>query len=221
VRVCFVSNEFPPHPGGIARSACRITDGLAASGVDIHVFVPVIRKPVRTFDCRTERRSSGVHIHWVSTDDDAFLHLSQVLSSYDRQLSFDVFHGFTIHLAYPCLSVAGTRPVIASFRGIDAIQILVRPYAFFAAEILRRARWVTAVSNSALSGAQRLTDITGRCSFIPNAIDCSEFRDWAVNSTNRGVVGTVCMFRRKKDIPTLIRAYGFLPQSSAKATPGW
>jgi glycosyltransferase involved in cell wall biosynthesis len=210
MRICFVTSEFPPHPGGIARSASRIVTTLAGAEFDIHVFVPINGgTPL------VEKRPSGITFYRVPYSGDLLFALTTAIQSflsyYDSQLNFDLFHGFELHMAYPVLKIARSRPVIASLRGIDAIWMSERPaYARIAADVLRYSSWVTAVSTTALGNAQRIADISLKSSFIPNSIDSSRFFNWSLQGCHKGRVGTVSTFRPKKQLPLLVRGYAAL-----------
>ena len=211
MRVCFLTSEFPPHPGGIARSALRIVESLAGSGIEIHVFTPVqVASQPQTGPPERLRRNVYVYATEYSGDLSRALYasLSEIVGYYDRLLRFDLFHGFEIHMACPAISIAGNRPIIASFRGIDAVWMLEKPhYAKLATAVLNRANWITAVSTKALANARQIVDISTRSSFIPNAINAAEAVPW---DPEPGVVGTACTFRPKKQIPMLVRAYARL-----------
>ncbi|HSO34518.1 MAG TPA: glycosyltransferase family 4 protein, partial [Labilithrix sp.] len=122
------------------------------------------------------------------------------------------FHGFFFQMAYPCLPVArrGARPVVASFRGIDAHWLKER-LGQVELEILAAAAWITSVSSDALIAADAFVDVSGRSSFIPNSVDTALYPAWRLTPDNRGVVGTVCTLREKKGIPLLVQAFGRLP----------
>jgi glycosyltransferase involved in cell wall biosynthesis len=138
------------------------------------------------------------------------------LRQVDLHVGFDVFHGFFLPMAYPCVALPGrgARPVIASIRGDDAAGMLEGgPYLDAIAAALRESSWVTSVSSDSLHRVQRVADVAGRSSFIPNSISPPVSARWEATAENEGVVGTVCTFRPKKDVPTLIQAYGAIPEA--------
>ncbi len=115
-------------------------------------------------------------------------------------------------MAYPCILVAhkGKRPVIASIRGTDCVTFLTNELMPYITTVLQNASWVTSVSSDLLDTASVFSDISSRSSFIPNSIDHTVFPKWKIENTNRGTVGTVALFRPKKNIPLLINAYAEL-----------
>jgi glycosyltransferase involved in cell wall biosynthesis len=185
--------------GGIATSTLRLTKFLVESGFEVHVFSR--RVGTGSFP---EGWASGANWHRVDPGDDAFVH---AIETVDAASPFDLFHGFWLTYAHPCLLVAakGNRPVIASIRGEDGVELQNGR----SREVLTKASWITSVSRDSIGRAMAVADISGRWSFIPNSIDTdsSSHKRWQVSAGNRGVVGTVATFRPKKNIPLLIEAY--------------
>lgn len=201
VRICFVTTEYPPHQGGVARSARRIVQGLAAAGYEVTVFGALAGAQ---HGCALT--SDGpVTVQWMPPDLSA---ARRAIGAADRRRRFDIFHGFPLVAAYPCLAIAamGGRPVISSIRGADGVA-----FDAVTTEVLRKSQWVTSVSGDSLVRARTVADLSARSSVIPNGIDIGNFPPWSPAEANRGVVGTVATFRLKKNIPLLIRAYACLP----------
>lgn len=200
VRICFVTPEYPPHVGGAARSAQRLIKGLAETGFEVVVFTAVW--PGQTSSWYTE---DGALIYRIPFSPQSLLGL---IDSEDEQQPFDIFHGFSLTAAYPCLGFAsrGDRPVIASIRGIDGME-----FDKLAINVLRRSSWFTSVSSDSLDRAMAVRDISNCSTVIPNSIDLSRFSPWRSTPTNQGIVGTIATFRPKKNIPLLIEAYSRVP----------
>jgi L-malate glycosyltransferase len=203
-RICFATTEYPPHPGGAARSARRLVQGLAARGVDVVVFSAVSPGQVRS---ALADEDDGVVVHWLPYDHAPAL---AAIAGEDRIRPFDLFHGFTLHAAWPCLTVAasGDRPVVAGIRGIDGVL-----FDDVSIDVLQRAHWITSVSADGLARAAAMVDLASRSGVIPNGIDVARPACWQPCPDNAGVVGTVATFRPKKNIPLLIRAYARLPRA--------
>jgi len=211
-KICLVTPEYLPDQGGTSRAAARLAGFIATAGYDVHVFAPVNEHASVDASAASQTAADGITLHRVPLRGMPREAFSSAIAGADARLEFDLFHGFFFQTAFPCLSVArhGNRPVIASFRGIDAHWLQTRLGAVELA-ILEQAAWITSVSTDALLAADALVDISGRSSFIPNSIDVSRYRAWRVTPENRGVVGTVCTLREKKDIPLLVQAFGRLP----------
>jgi glycosyltransferase involved in cell wall biosynthesis len=198
-RICFVTSEYPPHAGGAARSARRLVQGLASRGFAVSVVSAI------TGSHPCPDRDGPVAMHWVPFELEP---ATRAIREADAACPFDVFHGFTLIAAYPCLDIAAKngRPVVASIRGIDGLI-----FDEFTTTVLRRSQWITSVSGDSLVRAGAHTDLARRSSVILNGIETDGCPRWSPTPTNRGVVGTVATFRRKKNIPLLVRAYAQLP----------
>lgn len=203
LRICFVTTEFPPHPGGAGRSAHRLVVGLAKSGFDVAVFTPILVDEVST---AIEQPVDGVKTFRVPLNLEAAVN---AIRQEDQRRPFDLFHGFTLLAAYACLEVAsrGSRPVLASIRGIDGLS-----FDELTADVLKRSSWITSISSDSLARARVITDISTYSSIIPNGVDMRRLSRWKLTPFNRGIVGTVATFRPKKNIPLLIRSYSCLPR---------
>lgn len=193
-RICFVVNQWPPHPGGIARSAKRLVDGLGSRHHTIHVFnVGERAAPPQP------AASDTTYVHVVN-DDAACV---EAIRSVDDSAPFDLFHAFCLLSVHPCLEVERGRPVLSSIRGIDGL-LRREPCR----KAVARSTWVTAVSSKSLDLARQVGGATRGFSLIPNSIDARRFGAWHLEAGNRGVVGTVSTFRKIKNLPLLARAFG-------------
>ena len=212
IKVCFATWQYPPDKGGVGRSAQRIATYLVESGFEVHVFVPDTSTPFSD-DIPTPVIENGIHLYRVPTgasvsgkEQAMFL----TIKHYDDLISFDIFHGFFLPIAYPCILVAGRtkRPVIASIRGVDGFGLLANlDYFPYISAAVERASWITSVNSALLDNVSAISDIENRSSFIPNSIDATTFPKWKPKSENSGTIGTVAIFRSKKNLPLLISAY--------------
>lgn len=217
MKVCFTTIEFPPDSGGVSKSSGRICRFLRESGCEVHVFAPSPGEPIPA-DEVTPYEVDGIYVHRVPIGNSQFKQthylddFAEVISRVDKRVDFDIFHGFFLHMGYPCVQVAGDRPLVASVRGMDAGLSFELPYKEHVIPVLQKANWVTSVSSDSLRQLSSLVDISGRSGFVPNSIDASSVDgSWSVTDANRGRVGTVCTFRPKKNIPLLIEAYSTIP----------
>lgn len=187
---------------------------LVAGGVDVHVLTPAKNQAHSDLSLEPEV-IDGVKLYRVPAPDltSAAINFYQIIDRLDRLIHFDLFHGFYLPMAYPCLAVAerGGRPVIASIRGDDGLVLLEDDlYKDAVTAVLQKATWITSVSRDSIERASKLVDISQRSSFLPNSIDPGPFSRWSLTDHNRGITGTVCTFRRKKNIPLLIQAYSLI-----------
>ena len=213
IKVCFSTIEFPPDIGGVSNSAERITKFLQLSGYCVHVFAPVHTKDDKQ-PLIQQKKVEGLVIYRIKINNqnpllDSFC---SAIAEIDKKEKFDIFHGFFLYMAYPCIKVAETnkRPVIASFRGIDSVRMYNPQYFNMAKEILQKSSWITSVNSLCLNEACTIVDIKNKSSFIFNSIVSKKLPRWELTSFNRNVIGTVATFRPKKNIPLLLEAYSNL-----------
>lgn len=226
IKICFSTWEYPPDKGGVGRSSARIVQYLVEEGYEVHVFVPkngfvppssdLQRGTVVSDQIPDPIQENGATIYRIAAGS-SFLEGAQaiyhVIKSIDNQVNFDLFHGFFLPMAYPCILVAqrDRRPVIASIRGTDAVTFLTNELMPYIQVVLQNATWVTSVSSDLLETVCALSDISAHSSFIPNSIDISEFENWELSKADCLTVGSVALFRPKKNIPLLLEAYSHLP----------
>jgi len=218
--VCLSPAEYPPTPGGVAVAAARLAGDLCDAGYDVHVIAAVTR-PGATGEIETSVER-GIHVHrWLhaspSTADGLFAH-RRAVQRLDADVDFDIFHGFFLTAAYPCLAAATTpgrrRPLIASIRGNDVMTLLDQPLCRgMLLPVLRQATWITSVNEAYLARVAEEIDVAGRSSVIRNGVTIDHTQPWSVTDANRGRVGTVGEFRRVKDVPLLVRAYAAVPST--------
>jgi len=215
LKVCFSTNEYPPRSGGVGVAARRLVRNLCQSGMAVRVVTPCDTPGAAGTITVDEEDGAIIHrLHHDFTHPAAGFAYRKLILDLDKELNFDLFHGFFLTAVYPCISAAaeGTRPrpVIASIRGNDALTLIDHPYTRRSiVASLRKAAWVTSVNQLYLDRAGRETDLAGRSSVIRNGIALPpQEAAWSLSAANRGVVGTVGQLRRVKDVPLLVRGYG-------------
>lgn len=213
LKICFATASYPPDVGGVARSSARISRYLCEEGLDVHIFTPMAGD-VKDSGLLTSSSENGINVHRVTLPRRAVIprvaDLRRAIETVDQQERFDLFHGFFLTMAYPCIDLAlrSGRPLIASIRGSDAVRELhVQQRRDAIKAVLKSASWITSVSTDLLEKAAGLEDISDRSSVILNSIDTASFPKWRVSEANRGVVGTMAEFREKKNLPLLIQSY--------------
>lgn len=211
--ICFVTEEFPPTLSGLAVSSRRVVGFLRDAGFEVHVVVPdtlpngeTLRSSVED-GCTVHRVDRGRH------ELETRMSLHRAVKRLDHEISFDLFHGFFLPSALPCLAPARSqklgrrRSVIASIRGTDASTLvlhpLMRPPLL---QALREADWITSVNQMYLDQMNKEADIAARSSVIRNSWPDLP-RTWELTRENAGVVGTSGKLRQVKDIPLLVRAF--------------
>jgi glycosyltransferase involved in cell wall biosynthesis len=224
-RICLSTQVYPPEIGGVGVAAQRLAETLVAAGYAVDVVAPLQVPPGGAVPegASVEGASleGGVRVHRVAYADDlqqlAFT-LRALVRRLDAQQRFALFHGFFLTAVYPCVAAVQAggdrRPIIASIRGNDALTLKDHPYT--RAGILaglRRASWVTSVSQAYLDRVAEEVDIASRSSVIRNGVKPvpEAASPWRLTAENRGVVGLVGKLRKVKDVPLLVRGYAAVP----------
>jgi L-malate glycosyltransferase len=215
-RICFVPGEFPPQWGGIARSALRTVRALAELGHEVHVLADEVAPPASRASSDADLDlGSSVFVHRsgqrTGSSLDGFTWAARI-DALDRACRFDVFHGFFLPAAFPCLWVAarGQRPVIASARGADASTWLeAADTRGVVRAVLRGSRWITTVSSECRERLDQLEPIAHKCSSIPNAVELRH-PTWRAEFLSTRPITALGKFQECKSIPTLVAAYALL-----------
>jgi glycosyltransferase involved in cell wall biosynthesis len=192
----------------------------------VHVVTPVARAGAAGETERSEE-AGPVHVHRVYLAEpdmpEAQFALRRVLERLDAEVRFDLWHGFFLTAAYPCVILGGrpgrTRPVIASIRGSDVAMLLDLPFArAVLLPVLRKATWITSINDAYLLRVAEEVGIHNRSSVIRNSVsaELTPAGRWKPTPDTRGVVGTIGKFRKVKDIPLLVRAYAALPKAARR-----
>lgn len=210
-RVCFVTIEYHPDIGGVGKSARRIARFLN-DAYDVDLIAPT---PTLAPGQVVSTREDGLNVHRVGNYADEMETMAQirrVADQLDRQRPFDVFHGFFLPCAKPCLEISRGRPVIASIRGTDAVTTRTKPeWAAAIEHIVSEAARVTTVASDLLLHFERGRARPETCSLVSNSIDLSRHAvSWSAGA-NSGVVGTLANLREKKNLPLLLEGYARTP----------
>ncbi len=211
-RICFVTPDYPPKPGGLAVAARRVVRLLAEAGHQVNVVTGV--EPGHTTGAAGYAHEDGAILHRLPLhygDVSSAFHFRQFIRDLDRKENFDLFHSFFISFLHVCTEVAKGRPVIASIRGGDEDGLTLSPFFLSQfAKALKKTTWVTSVNRAYLERLMDHVDLRGKSSVIRNGVACPP-PAWKMEDSNRGVAGTAGQFRQEKDIPLLIRGYREVP----------
>jgi len=221
-RICLSTQSYPPETGGVGVAASRLARTLARAGHDVHVVAPVLEAAGSMGGVRAAEED-GIHVHRVHHEpgsQEGMFALRSLVRNLDREVDFDLFHGFFLTAVYPCIGAltqgGRPRPLIASIRGSDAT--VLKDNLMTRAPILsslRRADWVTSVNQAYIGLCSEDVDIRDRASVIRNSVEpvSQATARWQLSEANRGIVGLVGELRAVKDIPLLVRGYARVPQS--------
>lgn len=182
MKVCIITEQYPPSIGGLGSATHRIAKNLANYGLNIHVIAPgyqSIDVPI------TSVWEDGVVVHRTFPalfsfygDPVELRDIGAYAVQLHKEVDFDLFHGMFL---IPSGLVAATtakeveRPFIASIRGSDLERMCYSPMVSSSMRwVLEQANFVTSVNHNLLEKAQKLTAIQNGCA-IHNAFDPSVF----------------------------------------------
>ncbi len=218
--VLFITERYPPQPGGAAVSARRIASAIQASGAfRLTVLHPAADLPPGQ---RVMVEEDGLPVCRLGPPGDteeslrASLHAVEDLAA--RQ-PFAILHGFyLLHAGYLAAFAArhlGAASVVSA-RGNDVDRAMLRPEQFpFLRWTLEHADAVTCVSEELRDKCLALADVPpGRIVAIPNSVDSDFFRPMPrdqellekVGWRGEVLLGFFSELRSKKGPHTLLRA---------------
>ena len=215
IKVCLLSDTFPPDVGGVARSASRLARGLTHAGHLVHVCVRDRSLPPGRVT-HTDGSGDAPTVHRIGPHKharDTLTHWSELALQVGRQQGIDLYHGF--FLAYAGFLAAYSArltgvPAVVSARGNDLDRLLFdAARAPFVLEALRMADAVTTVSR-ALAAKTRALVPQAQVYHVPNGVDADLFRPGMATprwETFPGVtLGFVGEARVKKGLGVLLNA---------------
>ena len=216
MKICLLSNTFPPDVGGLAVSARRTAQNLAAVGHSVHVSAPSESTPPGSWD----REMDGpVTVHRLGAHPRARESLTEWFertAELHREENFDLFHGhFCSYAGYVAVLTArycGNKSVVSA-RGND---IDVTPFddrrALF---VLKALEWADAVVAVTEDLARKAAALSGRedVRVIHNGVDAAAFAPGepdrelrrSLGLDERPVIGFIGEARAKKGIGRLLR----------------
>lgn len=218
MKICLLSNTFPPDVGGLAISAQRNAQNLSAAGQEVHVVAPSESLPPGSWQAE---RDGAITIHRLG----AHPRLRQTLTEWfeltaelDRAERFDLFHGhFVSYAGYVAALLARYRGVksVVSARGND---IDVMPFDYRRAVfVLKALEWADAIVAVTQEMVQKTAALSGRedIRLIHNGVDASMFAPQEPNQAlrtslgldKRPVIGFIGEARAKKGLGRLLRVY--------------
>jgi glycosyltransferase involved in cell wall biosynthesis len=217
MKICLLSNTYPPDVGGLAVSARRTAQNLVAVGHNVHVSAPTESLPPDSWGWESDGLVTvhrlGAHRRVRETLTDWFERTAEL----DREEDFDLFHGhFVTYAAYVACLVARYRgkKAVVSARGND---LDVSPFddrrALLVLKALEWADAVVAVTEDLARKAAALSERDVRV--IHNGVDADLFApaepDPALRNSlgldERPVIGFIGEARAKKGIGRLLRIY--------------
>jgi glycosyltransferase involved in cell wall biosynthesis len=218
-----ITDRYPPHPGGLARSSQRLARHAAAAGIRAAVLVLRAEGPPGGLASVDEERLA---VHRLGVLEDPAAHgqaAAQVLDWLQAEERFDLLHGQYGSSGGFLAAYHARRFGIASYvslRGNDVDRDVYDPARAGAlASALRHAGAVGAVSRALVRDARAFS---GReeVRYTPNSVDGAVFApgDGAALRAELGlgaapVVGFCGELRAKKGAAFLLDAFEALPEA--------
>ena len=210
-KICFAAGEFFPMVGGLSKSATRIAKMLSSSGFDIHVIVPVEGK-ISGLKIVPEEMN-GLLVYRVPVGNDVQKSngssLIKVIRQLDKDLNFDLFHGFFLPMAYACCLGMNkiNRPLISSVRGSDAKVWAAPAMKNLLKLVLKKTNCLTSVNNALFSKLLKARKVDVDTMFIKNSIELKSDKKWDIHKMSSGKIGTLGKFQKCKEIDVLLDSY--------------
>lgn len=229
MKICLLSDKYPPQPGGLAISTQRLAQGLTGAGHAVQVVAP----GQGLLPGQVEHSVDGeIHLHRFGPQrriDDTFTQWFELVVDLHRQVGFDLVHGYYLAGAGFVAAYAGhylNMPGIASARGNDIDRAIFNPnHTGAILWTLTHAAAVTTVSRELARKASALAP-TCHPTVIHNSVDASTFTPAAPSpqlyanldlSPDSPLIGFVGEARLKKGLTILLPAFAQAAAGMLKA----
>lgn len=229
MKICLLSDKYPPDPGGLAISAQRLARGLAAAGHTVHVSVlSEAGLPGQV----SQSRQDGLTIHRLGLSrrvDDTRTDWFEFVTGLHRQIGFDLLHGYYLagagFVAVYAAAYLGL-PSVVSARGNDLDRTIFNlGQAAAILWALNQASAVTTVSEDLARKARALAPDC-RPEVVFNGVDADQFTPAAPDlalkrelglAPETPVIGFVGEARLKKGLAILLPAFARAVRAAAGA----
>jgi glycosyltransferase involved in cell wall biosynthesis len=234
MKIALLSEKYTPDLGGLAISAGRLGDSLAAAGHDIRLFSPTGSLPPTI---QQTLPSSGVHATRFGAHkrvDDTLVDWFELIVEEHKHEPFDVIHAYFLPMAGFVGTYAGKYlniPSVVSIRGNDIERAAFDPSKF--SHVMCALQNASAVTTNASVLAKKAKALVDReIHLIPNGIDSELFKPMERNEAlaenvlesdsllsslreqaprvQTPIVGFVGELREKKGLATLLSGYAQL-----------
>lgn len=222
MKIALLSEKYTPDLGGLAISAGRLGDSLAAAGHDIRLFAPTSNLPATI---QQTLHSSGIHVTRFGAHkrvDDTLVDWFELIVEEHQREPFDLIHAYFLPMAGFVGTYAGKYlniPSVVSIRGNDIERAAFDPSKFsHVMYALQNANAVT--TNASILAKKAKAFIDREIHIIPNGIDTTLFKPMKRNEVlgemlqvegqKSQVIGFVGELREKKGMATLLTGYAQL-----------
>ncbi len=226
MKLCLLSDTYPPDVGGLAVSVNRNARNLRSAGHEVHIVAPSDAHPPGTWhteaDGPVKVHRLGVHRRPRETLADWF----ELAVELDSAHSFDLFHGYFLAYAGYVAALAAryrAKPSVVGARGndLDVMPFDHRRAAF----VFKALEWADAVTAVTQDLARKATALSGRADIYitHNGVDVDLFApqpsDPALRARlgldERPVIGFIGEARAKKGLGRILRIFPHLCEKVA------
>jgi glycosyltransferase involved in cell wall biosynthesis len=218
MKLCLLSDTYPPDVGGLAISVRRNARNLSSAGHEVHILAPSDAHPPGS--CRAEA-DGPVTLHRLGAHRRPRENLADwfdLAVELDSIHDFDLFHGYFLAYAGYVAALAARyrdKPSVVGARGndLDVMPFDHRRAAF----VFKALEWADAVAAVTRDLARRAAALSGRddVQLVPNGVDADLFAprpsDPALRAElgldERPVVGFVGEARAKKGLGRILRIF--------------
>jgi len=232
-KICLVTPEYPPRRwGGLARTVLRVSELLAALGLEVHVvdYIPKDGQPPLLDENRRTERRGQITLHEIDVGRESFpdgeralwdcphtltlLMLFESLDILHRQERFDAFLSFFLYPTGYVVGLLARRehlPHIACVVGNDVKKYLFSPEKTSACRSgLENADRLVFLAEDLLALADALTPVRSKSRLIFNSVQAGPER-WPGSRPDRiFTVGAAGIFKHAKGLPYLFKAAAML-----------
>ncbi|NTV64897.1 MAG: glycosyltransferase family 4 protein, partial [Oscillochloris sp.] len=178
LHLALLSDTFPPDVGGLAVSAARLADGLAAHGHTVEVFAPTSALRPGQAQCSTDGPLLVWRLGAQRKADETLAEWFDLLLTRHAEQPFDLLHAYFVARAGFVAVYAGRTlgvPSVISARGNDLDRAVFDPakaahirYALEHADALTANARHLAVRAAALAPGRQVT-------LVPNGVNADLF----------------------------------------------
>jgi glycosyltransferase involved in cell wall biosynthesis len=218
MKLCLLSDTYPPHVGGLAVSVRRNAHNLGSAGHEVHLVAPSDAHPPGSWHTEVDGPVTvhrlGVHRRPRETLADWF----ELAVELDSAHSFDLFHGYFLAYAGYVAALAArycAKPSVVGARGndLDAMPFDHHRAAF----VIKALEWADAIVAVTQDLARKATALSGRddIQLVPNGVDAKLFApqtsDPALRARlgldERPIIGFIGEARAKKGLGRILRVF--------------
>ena len=218
MKLCLLSDTYPPDVGGLAVSVRRNARNLRSAGHEVHIVAPSDAHPPGAWHAEADGPVTvhrlGVHRRPRETLADWF----ELAVELDSAHSFDLFHGYFLAYAGYVAALAAryrAKPSVVGARGndLDVMPFDHRRAAF----VFKALEWADAITAVTQDLARKATALSGRADvhITHNGVDVDLFApqppDPALRARlgldERPVLGFIGEARAKKGLGRILRIF--------------